>query len=279
VEEEKVICQYCDYENDIERVYCEICKKKIRIERKSYAWLLILALLLLLFYLIIDNFNVYTDVKRIVYVDTPFSLVKEVTSTNTLEKNICQNRSFRFSTFGGNVDTFGVYARPNFRITNLEERWGYFKVNFSYIDESRFPYDIYGGMKLKENIASGKISIRDADFYSTNYEFYLGPGESMTITNMTRRINLSKKYWGIATIIEPKILTCSKKTEYINITENKTFTEYKKTEKTISIREYKKIREVIGVKNFMEWFIIVFLFCLIIVLILKIREERRNKNL
>ncbi len=276
--EKKIICPNCNFENEIEKVSCEKCKTKLKKKRNKLRGLFIVFILLLLTYPLIDIIEIPCNIKKSEFVEIPFSLIREVTTKTPVEKKICDTRGYKFSTLGGNVASLGNNVVPNLQLTNIEEQWGTYKINFSYIDNLKFPYEIYGGKELKEALESKKISVLDADFYSTNYEFLLGPGETILITNMTQKPNRDRTYWAIATIVEPSVINCYNKIEYINITENKTFIEYQKKEKIIFVKEYRKIKEIIGVKDFFEWVSILFLLLLIILLILKIREERIIKN-
>jgi hypothetical protein len=272
-EEDYILCWHCKFKNDTEREYCKNCKRRLKQKKSIIPLLILLILIYPLFYIAIDNFGTYVSSQRQDYIDLPYSIIKEVNSSIPIERIDCKNRSFRFSTQGGNVDSVKSYVVPNLIINNLEERWGYFKVNFSYIPEKKYPYSVFGGINLKESLSSGKIGYDDADFYSENYYFYIGPGESILINNRTQKPDKTATYWGIANIIEPKVLECSKRTEYYILPENKTFTEYKKTLREYSVKEYKKIREVLGIKNFLDGFIIFILLILIIFLIIKIAER------
>jgi hypothetical protein len=152
-------------------------------------------------------------------------------------------------------------------------------VNFSYIEEDKFPYEIYGGKNLSENLRTGKISYEDAEFYSANYVYLIGPGESVEIRNLTKKKDRTKEYWAIANIVEPKKRECSIKTEYIYRLENRSFTELRAEKKTIYVKEYRKISEIIRVASFSEWLILVilafFIVFLLIRIIIKARELRR----
>ena len=222
-------------------------------------------------YFLIGNINVSTSEDRIEKIDVPVQLKRESLVEFPIEKSICSKRGYRFSTASGNVNSVGGNVQPILEITNLEERWGLYKVNFSFIDETRFPYEIYGGENLQEKLLSNEIGHDDAEFYSDNYEYYLGPGETIVIEETTPKPD-SKQYWAIANINEPLIEDCKKVIEYTNVTVNKTFTEYKTFDRKVKVRQLKPIKEIIGI-NYIEWCIIWLLFSVIIFLIIKIRSH------
>ncbi len=270
----KIICPQCEEETR-DKKYCDNCGFLL----KKRKWPFILLVLLLILYFVFSNIVLYVEVPQKRMLEEEFQIEREVTVSQPIKRNVCKNRSFRFSTFGGTVDSIGNSARPNLRITNKEEKWGLFKVNFSFIDEELFPYDIYGGQNLKSSLAEGSISYDDASFYSNTYVFYLGPGEQINVNEGTNKPDPTKKYWAIAYIEEPQIEECSQITEYVNKTENRTFTETRSVEREIKIKEYRSLLKIMKINNFMEWIILCVLFLLIILLIQKIRYKLDKLNI
>jgi hypothetical protein len=271
----KKTCARCG--SELKGDYCSKCKGKSK-KKTTILILIILFIILASSFPLFENAGLYVSVKRDVFEDIPYFIVKEVNTTVPSERYICQNISFRFTTSTGNVDSVRTNVRPNLVITNLETAWGSFKVNFSYIDESKFPYDIYGGKSLSENLKTGKISYQDADFYSVNYDVLIGPSESVTVNYLTQKKDKNKKYWAIAYILEPKKTECAKKTEYMTKPENRTFTEYRQIKKTIIVREYRKASEIIGIKNYSDWIILLLLAFLIVFLLIRIRIKVKEIN-
>jgi uncharacterized membrane protein len=270
-----LICPHCGFKDTSDSMHCEKCKAQIRRRKKFPIFLLFfLFILFLVLFPIIGNISIYIDTKRDADVDIPTEIVREVTLSVPEDRVVCADRNFRYSTLGGNVNNIGSYVRPNLQLNNLEEAGGEFKINFSYIDEGRFPNEAYGGKNLLQSIGSKKLNMTDADFYSETYTFHFEPLESKTIDNLTFNPT-GNAYWAIADIVEPKLYECTNVSVYINKTMNKTFTEYKKIQKTITIKEYKSIREVFGITSFFNWFILLFLLLLIIILLLKIYERWR----
>lgn len=264
---------------------CEKCNSILIIDikkiKKSILLPMIIIFLIILFILfLITNINLDYDYE---YRETPYYVIKEVNKTIPVEKNICENISFRFSTLGGNVVTIGNKVYPNLQITNLENEWGLFKLNFSYINESKFPYRVYGGENLKRAIEEKKISSKDADFYSENYDIMIGPLETILIDKPTQKFDKNTDYWAIGNIIEPKRLICNNKTEFFTIKENKTFTEYKK-EKIIIKKNplnifYSLFKE--NIKNFkinIDLLILIILFIFIVYIFYKIELKAKKNN-
>jgi len=267
------VCPFCK-SRKYDGEYCRDCKKKPK--KRSLLILIILFLLLTCSYPLVSNLGLYVSVNRDVLENVPYSVIKEANVTVPLEKYACQNISFRFTTSIGNVDSVGISVRPSLAITNKEAEWGFFSVNFSYIEEDKFPYDIYGGQNLSENIRTGKLSYGDAEFYSDNYVVLIGPTETVEIRNLTTKKDRSTQYWAIANIAEPKKTECNIQTTYTTITEEKVFTEYRKEKKTITVKEYRKISEVFGIMDFSEWFIILMLGFIILYMVLKIWEKMKE---
>ncbi|MEM2130948.1 MAG: hypothetical protein QXR96_00340, partial [Candidatus Woesearchaeota archaeon] len=276
----KIKCPFCEFENYYnkysfifkKRFYCEKCQSEIIIKRKVPFFLIIFFIFLLILFVF---FNLELNYKT-EYIDTPYYVIREINKSIPFEKTICENRSFKFSTLGGNVITIGNLVYPNLQITNQENQWGLFKVNFSYINESRFPYAIYGGENLKKALSENKISVKDADFYSQNYNITIGPKETILIDKPTQKIDKNTNYWAIGTIIEPKIEECRKITDFIFIKENKTFLENRKEEKIIKKRIYDIVFDYFrnfSLKNLWDLLIIILLFCIIVWLFVRIKKR------
>ncbi|MEM3373988.1 MAG: hypothetical protein QXE31_02085 [Candidatus Woesearchaeota archaeon] len=280
----KIKCPNCNCHNNYSRlsflfkkkILCENCKSEILIKRKFPFFLVFFIIISILFFIFL-NLEVNYGID---YINIPYYVIREVNKSIPYEKTICENRSFRFSTFGGNVITIGNNVYPNLQITNLENQWGLFKVNFSYINESKFPYGVYGGENLKKAFEEKKISVNDADFYSENYDIVIGPMETILVDKPTQKIDKNTNYWAIGTIIEPKIEECRKKTEYIFVKENKTFMETRKEERIIKKKIYEIILDYLknfSLKNLWDLVVIFLLFFIIIFLFIKIRD-RLNLN-
>ncbi|MEM4397599.1 MAG: hypothetical protein QW757_03180, partial [Candidatus Woesearchaeota archaeon] len=159
----KIKCPNCNYHNNYSRlsflfkkkILCENCNSEILIKRKFPFFVVFFIIISILFFIFL-NLEVNYGID---YINIPYYVIREVNKSIPYEKTICENRSFRFSTFGGNVITIGNNVYPNLQITNLENQWGLFKVNFSYINESKFPYGVYGGENLKKAFEEKKISV------------------------------------------------------------------------------------------------------------------------
>ena len=131
-------CTRCGHENSTEAVSCEKCGH--RLQRSGMPVMILVLILLLLLYPLIGLIRVPTVSEQEVEVEEPVSIVREVSWTEPVEKYVCENRSHRYSTLGGNVDFVDGSLVPDLIINNLEERWGLFQVNFSFINDDKFPY-------------------------------------------------------------------------------------------------------------------------------------------
>jgi len=259
---------------DTEKKEEENKKKK---KRKSiFPILIIIILILLSIYPILNSMKGYVTVKRTELVDEPVEIIKEVEVHQPIKEEFCKDTNYYYLTISDPVQSDENYVWPTLVIINREEKYGLYKVNFSYIDNSKFPESIYGGENLYAHFEAGNITFDDAEFKSITYEFPLGPGDEVLIRNKTRKPARDEKtYWAIADIREPTYYRCINQTVYVNKTMNKTFIDIQKVKRTVNVKEYRPLSELLPVKTFGEWFVIVFMFILILVLILKIREERR----
>lgn len=253
-----------------------IIKKK---KRKNFFFVIVLLLLFFTLYFVLEDFGIYVEKERIILVKEPLNITKEVTFEKEEKMPACENRSFRYSTNGGNVENYGDSVRPNLILNNHEDRWGEYKVNFSFVDESKYPYNIYGGENLVKNIESGKISWEDGDFFSITYKILMPPGEGVLIDDLTQRKDYDRNYWAMAEIIEPRYEYCYDKIIKYNITENMTFTEYKQAERKVRVREYTKAFDILRIDSFGEWVIIVMMCFLILLLVRRIRERYKMKKI
>jgi len=237
--------------------------------------LIILFILSLCSYSLLDNINIYITVKRPTQIQVPNNITKEVEIREPRSMQNCTNVSYRYELIGGTVLPKGLNVQPTTELTNLEDRWGLFKLNFSFVDSNKFPYDEYGGDNLAQKYANGEITHKDADFSSVNYEFLVGPFERIIITNQTMRKDQSKNYWAMIFVDEPKYESCRVITTYDSRIVNKTFTEYVNKNSFVRVKEYKRLNEVFQIDSFGEWFVIVSMFVLIIVLIILILQRFR----
>jgi hypothetical protein len=229
---------------------------------------IILILLLLLLYFGIGSLEIHKSVVKDTYVDEPYEIIKEVNTVIPKTSNLCDYVGYRYSVIAGDVEHSRDYLRPNLIINNLENQWGQYKVRIYYVLEEKFPYSEYGGANLAESFSTGRLSYEDAEIVSDPYEFYIGPFESVLVNNRTRRTVIGR-YWAFANITEPKKYECFTKTEYSNVTENRTFTEYKSVKKEISVKEYTRISEIISLQ---EWVIFVILFIIMLTLLERTRK-------
>ena len=266
-----IICPRCRIENSPGSEYCSDCHKRL----KPFPRIIFLAaILFLIFFLFSDMIGVYVKVNSIADAAEPDILIKEMTTLEPVAERICQNKSFAFTTLGGNVDSVGKYVRPNLIINNLEDKWGIYTVFFYFMSEKRFPYDRYG--RLEESLGTGALKHSDADFRSITYEFYLGPGESRLINNLTLSGNASGKSWAIADITEPEFFYCFTRTTYINKTENRTFSEEIPEKRIESATEFRSLKELLGIDSFFDWFLIISLVLIILMLLYRIYGLRKS---
>ncbi len=256
--------------------------EKIIIKRKRRKNLFFIIVLLILFftlYFIFEDFGIYIEKERSILVKEPFNITKEVSFEKEEKIPACENRTFRYSTNGGNVEPYGNSVRPNLILNNLEDRWGEYYVNFSFIDESKYPYDIYGGGNLIKNIEEGKISWEDGDFFSVTYKIMMPPKEGVLIDDLTQKKDKNKNYWAMAEIVEPWYEYCYDKIISYNLTENRTFIEYRQAEKKVRVKEYTKAFDILSIDSFGEWVIIVMMFFLIILLLGRIKERYKMRRI
>lgn len=234
-------------------------------------------ILLLLFLFLVSIFPVFEEISFNVNVQrnrieqVPYTITRNVTSKYPIESEICENISFAYSTSAGNVNSIGKDVKPNLIVINMEEKWGEFTVNFSYIDEEKFPFEIYGGEHLIEKYEKGEISEEDADFYSEDFVWNFGPAERVLFNDPTPKKDKTKSYWGIANIYPPEYEQCRTIINYINKTVEKNFTEHKKVTKEYTIKEYTSLKEILNL-SFSQWFVIIFMFILILYLIIRIKQ-------
>ena len=105
------------------------------------------------------------------------------------------------------------------------------------------------------------------------------PGEGVLIDDLTKKYDKEKNYWAMAEIIEPKYEYCFNKIEKYNVTENRTFTEYKKIEKKVLVKEYTKVFDILKIESFGEWVIIILMCFLIILLLKRVKDRLREKRM
>ena len=241
-------------------------------------WIILFLLLLLLFPLL--YIEMPFPQQRTAYRSIPNNITREITETVSQTEEICSERQYRYSTLGENVDYIGVYVQPQLQISNLEERWGLFQVNFSYVDEEEFAFEEYGGEHLQDTLDAGIIGEEEIVFHSDTYEFYLGPGESVIVDERTRMPE-EGKYWAIAEILTPNITECKTTISYMNVTRNRTFTENERQRYTRIVQEYTSLKDKTGI-TFGQWFIICLLLVLIAVLLHRIyvlrSPDRMSEN-
>jgi hypothetical protein len=241
--------------------------------KKRMIALVIIFILMLLLFFIFEDFGFYRTITKEQLFVEPYNITRETVSSVSNSTYLCENRNFRYSTLGGNVDSVGKSVRPNLIINNLEDKWGFFKVNISYMDEEKYPYVKYGGENLIKMVESGEISTDDADFNSIMYEFFIPPAESILLDDLTEKKYPEKNYWAIANVLEPNFEYCYDKITYFNQTKNITFTEYRNVNKKITVKEYTTLADY-GI-DFIDWLMIDILMILIIILVRKIRETSK----
>lgn len=251
-------------------------EEKRKKKKKGFPWILVIIIIFFLIplYFSFEHINGYFYVKETRLVETPYNITKEMTYQKAVEHEICNNVSHRYSYSSGNVVSKGNWLQPNFIIYNLEEKWALFKVKIYYINEKEFPEEIYGGQNLFEKYPE-EISEKDAEYESPWYEFYIGPSEGMKIDNKTLAKGAENVYWGMADVIVPEYNVCHNEVSQINITENRTFTEYKKMPEETKQKKFITLKDYLNI-SFGQWIVILIMLTLIIFLFLKIIELTFN---
>jgi len=247
-------------------------------KKRILLWILILFLFLLLnsLFFVMDEVSFYVNVKRTKIQQVPIETIKEVKEQLPIQSQVCQNQTFRFDVIQGNLGDNGYYLQPNVRLINLEEQWGFYQINFSYFDDAKYPFDEYGKDKIFESITSGKLDFSNAEFFSQNFYYYLGPGESKLIENNTVKPIPTMTYWLVYYVKAPTYEYCTLETIYKETIVNKTFTEYKGVSVTNYVKEYVTLKQALKIDSFGQWFILVLMFILILILLMKIYKRRKE---
>ncbi|NTV23548.1 MAG: hypothetical protein HGA85_04195, partial [Nanoarchaeota archaeon] len=249
-------CRRCKKETETDKEYCNRCISK----RRLSIFLLILLFLSALLFTRFPREEVTSSAK-----DMLVPVIKEISVTRYIETFSCRNVSYQYVASGSDVTSTGSYVTPHLNIINLDTEWIRFKVNFSYINEAEFPYRIYGGENLKASLESGRISYDDAEFYSVDYVFFVGPGERVDITNRTQKKDKAATYWGIARIDEPIKNVCGKEKKQVAAIENQTVMEPQKTIfRRITIK-YISIAEILGLDL---WTLLILLLLYVIIILI-----------
>ncbi len=220
-----------------------------------------LVLILLFVYLIMNTIEIKTTENQTIV--KPYETTEIVTYPKTIKQEICINRSYRYQREWIDIIVTKSYTEPSLKITNLESVWGVFSVNFSYFDDSKYPYENYKD-RLYEDFKD-ELSRDDADMSSETLVQAIGPGESHIFATRTTNKNITE-YWALGNVFEPEITECMMKDITYNVTENRTVIKFSESTEEVVVR--RKVREL-----FLGFDIILFLAIVIIILILSIRKK------
>jgi len=96
---------------------------------------------------------------------------------------------------------------PIFRITNLEDMPGTFRINFAFFDESQHHYKDYEGILYA--LVKEKLPWNAASMTVDNVEQYLGSGKSVTLFPSAEKLNPDAVYWAYADVHPPIYQNCT----------------------------------------------------------------------
>ena len=205
----------------------ELKKGETKLRRRR---IILIIIILIVTHILLNIIRVNITREELVNESIPYEGVKVYTAKEPEIIELCFEKEFDWDyKWEEWDDSQKGYVSPNFRLINLENESGEFKVEFAFFDESIYPYEKFSG-KPYETVED-ELPWEAASMHSYPVTQRLGQNENTLITTYTPKKYSDSIYWAYADVDPPIHEVCNYTIEYVNITKNRTITKYR-TEKT-----------------------------------------------
>lgn len=205
----------------------ELKKEEIKLRRRR---IVLIIIILIVIHILLNIIRVNITREELVNKSIPYLDYEEYETREPKITELCFEREFEWDyEWEEWDDSQKGYVSPNFRLINLENESGEFKVELAFFDNELYPYEMYKGKNYET--VKDKLSWEAASMYSYPVIQKLGPYENTIIITYTQKKHSASIYWAYADVEPPIHEICNYTIEYINLTRNRTITKYR-TEKT-----------------------------------------------
>ncbi|MBN1503412.1 hypothetical protein JW930_07775 [Candidatus Woesearchaeota archaeon] len=240
-------------------------ENKIKKKRRRRLYLVLLIIVLAFFLPILFLIEIEYEQIQLYNETVPVHSWKNLTYEKPVTQEACFNISYDYSVLEKGINHRVKDEEPYIVIQNSEENWGVFITNFSFFDDSKYPYEQYEYQTSEE--LDRFMEVAEIEFTSRTFEHWIGPGEMYRIETREEKPDSALTYWALAHVFPPQKELCYMTEQHILTNENTSTVEYKVVEKQQKIVRRTNLISIL-LRTCDEWFFLILLLVIIVLLVL-----------